>query len=111
MMDWKRMLGIRRKEIPITEPAAQKVAVEGDSVKMIYKPERRYLDENGEVRIPEEAIAVERKEEVLTVKEGGEILTSGVRIYYTYLMPVSEETEPEPEPKEEKKPSVVVRRR
>ncbi|QLJ53497.1 MAG: hypothetical protein Sv326_1322 (plasmid) [Candidatus Fermentimicrarchaeum limneticum] len=110
-MDWKRMLGIRRREVPIAEIPVQKVMVEGDSVKMIYKPERRYLDENGEVKIPEEAIAVERKEEVLTVKEGGEVLTSGVRIYYTFLMPVSEEEEPELEQKEEKKPAVVVRRR
>lgn len=109
-MDWKRLLGIRRREAMPEEPRLQKVALEGDSVNVIYKPERKYLDENGEVKIPEEAIGIERKEENLTVKEGGEVLTSGIRIYYTFLMPVSEEAEPKPEV-EEKKPAVVARRR
>jgi hypothetical protein len=112
MMDWKRMLGIRKKEIPIIEPATKKVVVKGDRMNMICKPGRAYLDENGEVKIPEKAFAIERQEETITIREKGETVTTGVRVYYSYLLPVSEEEEkPEKEEREEDRPVVITRKR
>jgi hypothetical protein len=75
---------------------------------MIYKPERKYLDENGEVKIPDDAIAVQRQVEEVIMKDGG-IETKGIRVYYSYLLPVAEEA-PEPQAKEERSP-VVARKR
>ena len=75
---------------------------------MIYKSERKYLDENGEVKIPDDAIAVQRQVEEVIMKDGG-IETKGMRVYYSYLLPVAEEA-PEPVKQEERSP-VVARKR
>jgi hypothetical protein len=76
--------------------------------KMIYKPERIYLNENGEVKIPDDAIAVQRQVEEVTMKDAG-VETKGMRIYYSYLIPIAEEA-PEPARQEERSP-VVARKR
>lgn len=75
---------------------------------MIYKPERKYLDENGEVKIPDDAIAVQRQVEEVIMKDTG-VETKGMRVYYSYLIPVAEEAS-EPARQEERSP-VIARKR
>lgn len=74
---------------------------------MIYKPERKYLDENGEVKIPDDAIAVQRQVEEVIMKDGG-VETKGMRVYFSYLLPVAEEA---PAPQEEERKPAIVRKR
>ena len=102
------MLGIRKREAPVKEIIKSEVGKMGN---VIYKPEVKYPDENGEVRIPDEAIAVQRQVEKIKVSNCG-IESDIVRVYYSYLIPVSEEVEPVQEVKEEqKKPVILAKRR
>jgi hypothetical protein len=112
-MDWKRMLGIKRESRENQSGSSKEVKEERRIERMgntIYKPEVKYPDENGEVRIPDEAIAVQRQVEEIKVSNSG-IESDIVRVYYSYLIPVSQEAEPEPEVKEEPKRQVLVARK
>jgi hypothetical protein len=80
---------------------------------MIYKPERKYVDENGEIKIPDDAIAVQRQIEEVTMKEQG-VESKGIRVYYSYLVPISEEPKEEvieEEPREEGRRPIIARKK
>ena len=75
--------------------------------------QRRFanLDTNGEVKLPKDAFAV--TEHVLTEKtmDNGVQTDRAVGIYYSFLVPVSEEAEPAPKEEPVAKAQPVVRRR
>lgn len=105
-MDWYALLFGKKREVQ--EIKKEEVIGMGN---MIYKPDRKYVDENGEVKIPDEAIAVQRQTEEMAIKDSG-MESKGIRVYYSYLIPVSQEAEPEPEAREEpKKPVMLARKR
>lgn len=105
-MDWYALLFGKKREVQ--EIKKEEVIGMGN---MIYKPDRKYVDENGEVKIPDEAIAVQRQTEEMAIKDSG-MESKGIRVYYSYLIPVSQEAEPEPEAREEpKKPVILARKR
>lgn len=113
MMDWKRMLGIRKREAPASE--LQEIKIERRIEKMagdiINKRYVAYLNENGETsKIPPEAFAVTEHMEEHEMKDNGIETGKILRIYYSYLLPVSEE-EPEPKEEEPKRPVAVARRK
>lgn len=114
--NWRSLLGLPQKvdAKAILEDAIKEDIIKSELIAMgnvIYKPDRKYIDENGEVKIPDEAIAVQRQTEEMTIKDSG-MESKGIRIYYSYLIPVSQEAEPEPEAREEpKKPVILARKR
>ena len=77
---------------------------------MIYKPEKKYLDENGEIKIPDDAIGVQRQVEEMAIKDQG-VESKGIRIYYSYLIPVSEEPKEEEAKEETERRPIIARKK